>query len=393
MTEVVVASAVRTPIGSFGGSLSGFSAAELGAFAAKEALKRAGIAPTDVSEVIVGNVLNAGQGQNVARQVALKAGLPVEVPAMTLNMVCGSGLRAISLAAQMIRSGEADVVLAGGAESMSNAAYALKKARTGYKMGHDQLVDTMISDGLWDAFNDVHMGVTAENIAAEKGIGREAQDAFAAQSQQRAEAALADGRFAAEIVPVPIPQRKGDPVLFSVDEFPRAGTTPETLAKLRPAFQKDGTVTAGNASGINDGAAMLVLMSREAADRLGVKPMARILGLGSAGVDPKVMGLGPIPATRKALAQAGLTVADLDLVEANEAFAVQSLAVAQELGLDPAKTNVSGGAIALGHPIGASGARIATTLLYGMQRLGAHRGLATLCIGGGMGTAVVFEKI
>ena len=393
MTEVVVASAVRTPIGSFGGSLSGFSAAELGAFAAKEALKRAGIAPTDVSEVIVGNVLNAGQGQNVARQVALKAGLPVEVPAMTLNMVCGSGLRAISLAAQMIRSGEADVVLAGGAESMSNAAYALKKARTGYKMGHDQLVDTMISDGLWDAFNDVHMGVTAENIAAEKGIGREAQDAFAAQSQQRAEAALADGRFAAEIVPVPIPQRKGDPVLFSVDEFPRAGTTPETLAKLRPAFQKDGTVTAGNASGINDGAAMLVLMSREAADRLGVKPMARILGLGSAGVDPKVMGLGPIPATRKALAQAGLTVADLDLVEANEAFAVQSLAVSQELGLDPAKTNVSGGAIALGHPIGASGARIATTLLYGMQRLGAHRGLATLCIGGGMGTAVVFEKI
>jgi len=393
MIEVVVASAVRTPIGSFGGSLSGFSAAELGAIAAKEALKRAGIAPTDVSEVIVGNVLNAGQGQNVARQVALKAGLPNEVPAMTLNMVCGSGLRAISLAAQMIRSGEADVVLAGGTESMSNAAYALKKARTGYKMGHDQLVDTMISDGLWDAFNDVHMGATAENIAAEKGIGREAQDAFAAQSQQRAEAALADGRFAAEIVPVPIPQKKGEPVLFAVDEYPRAGTTPETLAKLRPAFQKDGTVTAGNASGINDGAAMLVVMSRDAADRLGVKPLARILGLGSAGVDPKVMGLGPIPATKKALAQAGLTVADLDLVEANEAFAVQALAVAQELGFDAAKTNVSGGAIALGHPIGASGARIATTLLYGMKRLGARRGLATLCIGGGMGTAVVFEKI
>jgi len=393
MIEVVVASAVRTPIGSFGGSLSGFSAAELGAIAAKEALNRAGIAPTDVSEVIVGNVLNAGQGQNVARQVALKAGLPNEVPAMTLNMVCGSGLRAISLAAQMIRSGEADVVLAGGTESMSNAAYALKKARTGYKMGHDQLVDTMISDGLWDAFNDVHMGATAENIAAEKGIGREAQDAFAAQSQQRAEAALADGRFAAEIVPVPIPQKKGDPVLFAVDEYPRAGTTPETLAKLRPAFQKDGTVTAGNASGINDGAAMLVVMSRDAADRLGVKPLARILGLGSAGVDPKVMGLGPIPATKKVLAQAGLTVADLDLVEANEAFAVQALAVSQELGFDAAKTNVSGGAIALGHPIGASGARIATTLLYGMKRLGARRGLATLCIGGGMGTAVVFEKL
>ena len=346
-----------------------------------------------MSEVIVGNVLSAAQGQNVARQVALKAGLPVEVPAMTLNMVCGSGLRAISLAVQMIRSGEADVVLAGGTESMSNAAYALKKARTGYKMGHDQLVDTMISDGLWDAFNDVHMGVTAENIAAEKGISREAQDAFAAQSQQRAEAAQAAGVFTDEIVPVAIPQKKGEPVLFAVDEYPRAGTTSETLAKLRPAFQKDGTVTAGNASGINDGAAMLVVMSREAADRLGVKPLARVIGIGSAGVDPKVMGLGPIPASKKALAQAGLTVADLDLVEANEAFAVQSLAVMQDLGLDPAKTNVSGGAIALGHPIGASGARIATTLLYGMQRLGARRGLATLCIGGGMGTAVVFEKL
>ncbi len=393
MKEVVVASAARTPIGSFGGALSGFSAAELGAFAAKAALERAGISASDVSEVIVGNVLSAAQGQNVARQVALKAGLPVEVPAMTLNMVCGSGLRAISLAVQMIRSGEADVVLAGGTESMSNAAYALKKARTGYRMGHDQLVDTMISDGLWDAFNDVHMGVTAENIAAEKGISREAQDAFAAQSQQRAEAAQAAGVFTDEIVPVAIPQKKGEPVLFAVDEYPRAGTTSETLAKLRPAFQKDGTVTAGNASGLNDGAAMLVVMSREAADRLGVKPLARVIGIGSAGVDPKVMGLGPIPASKKALAQAGLTVADLDLVEANEAFAVQSLAVMQDLGLDPAKTNVSGGAIALGHPIGASGARIATTLLYGMQRLGARRGLATLCIGGGMGTAVIFEKL
>ena len=393
MKEVVIASAARTPIGNFGGALSGFSAAELGAVAAKAALERAGISASDVSEVIVGNVLSAAQGQNVARQVALKAGLPVEVPAMTLNMVCGSGLRAISLAVQMIRSGEADVVLAGGTESMSNAAYALKKARTGYRMGHDQLVDTMISDGLWDAFNDVHMGVTAENIAAEKRISREAQDAFAAQSQQRAEAAQAAGVFTDEIVPVAIPQKKGEPVLFAVDEYPRAGTTSETLAKLRPAFQKDGTVTAGNASGLNDGAAMLVVMSREAADRLGVKPLARVIGIGSAGVDPKVMGLGPIPASKKALAQAGLTVADLDLVEANEAFAVQSLAVMQDLGLDPAKTNVSGGAIALGHPIGASGARIATTLLYGMQRLGARRGLATLCIGGGMGTAVIFEKL
>ncbi len=393
MKEVVIASAVRTPIGTVGGTLAAFSAAELGAVAAKAALERAGIAPPAVDEVLVGNVLSAAQGQNVARQVAVKAGLPVEVPALTLNMVCGSGLRAVSLAAQLIRSGEADVVLAGGTESMSNAAYALKKARYGYRMGHDQLVDTMISDGLWDAFNDYHMGVTAENIAAQYGIGREAQDAFAAQSQQRAEAALADGRFAAEIVPVAIPQKKGDPVMFAVDEYPRAGTTVETLGKLRPAFQKDGTVTAGNASGINDGAAMLVVMSREAADRLGVKPLARILGIGSAGVDPKVMGLGPIPASKKALAQAGLSAADLDLVEANEAFAVQALAVVRDLGLDPAKTNVSGGAIALGHPIGASGARIATTLLHGMKRLGAKRGLATLCIGGGMGTAVVFEAL
>ena len=393
MKEVVIASAVRTPIGTVGGTLAAFSAAELGAVAAKAALERAGIAPAAVDEVLIGNVLSAAQGQNVARQVAVKAGLPVEVPALTLNMVCGSGLRAVSLAAQLIRSGEADVVLAGGTESMSNAAYALKKARYGYRMGHDQLVDTMISDGLWDAFNDYHMGVTAENIAAQYGIGREAQDAFAAQSQQRAEAALADGRFAAEIVPVAIPQKKGDPVMFAVDEYPRAGTTVETLGKLRPAFQKDGTVTAGNASGINDGAAMLVVMSREAADRLGVKPLARILGIGSAGVDPKVMGLGPIPASKKALAQAGLSAADLDLVEANEAFAVQALAVVRDLGLDPAKTNVSGGAIALGHPIGASGARIATTLLHGMKRLGAKRGLATLCIGGGMGTAVVFEAL
>jgi acetyl-CoA C-acetyltransferase len=319
--------------------------------------------------------------------------LPDTVPAMTLNMVCGSGLRAISLAAQIISSGEADIVLAGGTESMSNAAYALKKARYGYRMGHDQIIDTMISDGLWDTFNDYHMGITAENIAEQWGITREEQDAFAAESQRRAIAAIEAGYFDEEIVPVPIPQKKGDPVLFAKDEYPRAGTTAETLAKLRPAFKKDGTVTAGNASGINDGAAMLVVMSREKADQLGLKPLAKIAGIGSAGVDPGIMGHGPVPASKKALAMAGLTIGDIGLVEANEAFAAQSISVVRDLGLDLARTNISGGAIALGHPIGASGARIATTLLYGMKRTSARYGLATLCIGGGMGTAIVFERI
>jgi acetyl-CoA C-acetyltransferase len=393
MKEVVIASAARTPIGSFGGSLTPFSAVDLGAIAAAEAIKRAGIKPADVEQVIMGSVLTAAQGQNVARQVTLKAGLPETTPAMTLNMVCGSGLRTISMAAQIIMSGESDIVLAGGAESMTNAVYALKKARYGYRMGNDTLVDTMIQDGLWDIFNDYHMGITAENIAEQWNISRQEQDEFAATSQQRAVAAVEAGIFDEEIVPVPIPQKKGDPVMFARDEYPRAGTTAETLAKLKPAFKKDGTVTAGNASGINDGAAMLVVMSREKADQLGIKPLAKIISFGSAGVDPKIMGYGPVPASRKALEVAGLTVKDLDLVEANEAFAAQSISVVRDLGLDLSKTNVSGGAIALGHPIGASGARIATTLLYGMKRLDARYGLATLCIGGGMGTAIIFEKI
>lgn len=393
MREVVIASAARTPVGSFGGSLTPFGAVDLGAIAAVEAIKRAGITPDAVDQVILGSVLTAAQGQNVSRQVALKAGLSETTSAMTLNMVCGSGLRAISLAAQVIMSGESDIVLAGGTESMTNSAYALKKARYGYRMGNDQIIDTMITDGLWDAFNDYHMGITAENIAEQWGITREDQDAFAAESQQRAVAAIEAGYFDEEIVPVPIPQRKGEPVLFAKDEYPRAGTTVETLAKLKPAFKKDGTVTAGNSSGINDGAAMLVVMSREKADELGIKPLAIVKSFGSAGVDPKTMGYGPVPACRKALAASGLQISEIDLVEANEAFAAQSLSVVRDLGLDLAKTNVSGGAIAIGHPIGASGARIATTLLYGMKRLGSRYGLATLCIGGGMGTAIVFERI
>ncbi len=393
MKEVVIVSAARTPIGCFGGSLAAFSAVELGAQTAIEVIKRAGIAPEAIDEVVLGGVLTAAQGQNIARQVAIKAGLPDTTPAMTLNIVCGSGLRAISLAAQMIRSGEAEVILAGGMESMTNAVYALKKARYGYRMGNDQIIDTMVNDGLWDAFNDYHMGTTAENIAEEWQITREEQDAFAATSQQRAVAAIEAGYFKDEIMPVPIPQKKGDPVMFDTDEYPRAGTTAETLSKLKPAFKKDGTVTAGNASGINDGAAMLIVMSREKADALGLKSMAKIVGIGTGGVDPRIMGYGPVPATKKALAMAGLTVKDLDLIEANEAFAAQSIAVARDLGLDLAKTNVSGGAIALGHPIGASGARIATTLLYGMQRTKSRYGLATLCIGGGMGTAIIFERV
>ncbi len=394
MREVVIASAARTPIGNFGGSLTPFGAVDLGAIAAGEAIKRAGIQGDAIDQVIMGSVLTAAHGQNVARQVAIKAGLPDTVPAMTLNMVCGSGLRAVSLAAQVIMTGESDIVLAGGSESMSNAVYALKKARYGYRMGNDQLVDTMISDGLWDIYNDYHMGITAENIAEQWGITREEQDEFAAESQRRAVAAIEAGYFAEEIVPVTIPQRKGDPVVFAQDEFPRAGTTAEKLAKLRPAFRKDGgTVTAGNASGINDGAAMLVVMSREKADQLGIKPLAKVISFGSAGVDPKIMGYGPVPASRAALKMAGLTIEDIDLVEANEAFAAQSIAVVRDLGLDLSKTNVSGGAIALGHPIGASGARIATTLLFGMKRLGSRYGLATLCIGGGMGTAMIFERI
>ena len=393
MREVVIVSAARTAVGNFGGALAGLSAVELGRIAVQGALSRAGVDPGIIDEVVIGNVLAAGLGQNVARQVALKAGLDASVSAFSLNKVCGSGLRAISLAAQIIKAGDAEVVLAGGTESMSNAPYLLDKARFGYKMGDGAFVDSMIRDGLWDATNNYHMGITAENVAAQYGITRQAQDQFSATSQQRAEKAIREGRFKDEIIPVVMPQKKGDPKTFDTDEFPRLGTTAEALGKLRPAFKADGTVTAGNASGINDGAAMLLVMCAEKARLLGLKPMARIVSYASAGLDPAVMGYGPVPASRKALEKAGLAVSDLGLVEANEAFAAQALAVTAGLGLDPDKTNVSGGAIAIGHPIGASGARIATSLLFGMKRTHVQYGLATLCIGGGMGTAVIFENL
>jgi acetyl-CoA C-acetyltransferase len=392
MREVVIVSAARTAIGSFGGSLSGLSAVELGKIAAEEAIKRAGISKESIQEVIIGNVLSAGLGQNVARQVAIKSGLREETPALTINMVCGSGLRAVSLAAQLIMSEEADIVLAGGTESMSNAPYLLNKARWGQRMGNGELVDSMISDGLWDAFNNYHMGITAENVAEKWNISREEQDKFAAESQRRAEAAIKEGRFKEEIVPVVIPQKKGDAVVVDADEYPKFGTNFEKLQKLKPAFKKDGTVTAGNASGINDGAAMLVVMSKEKAEELGVKPLAKIKSFASVGLDPAVMGYGPVPAAEKALKKAGLKAADLDVVEANEAFAAQALSVAKDLGLEASKVNVNGGAIALGHPIGASGARILTSLVYEMNRRDLKTGLATLCIGGGMGTAIILER-
>lgn len=392
MREVVIASAARTALGSFGGSLKDVPAAELGAIVIKEAVKRAGINPEQVEEVVMGNVIQAGLGQNVARQATLKAGLPNEVPAMTINKVCGSGLRTVALAAQMIKAGDADIVVAGGMENMSAAPYVLDKARWGQRMGDGKLVDTMIKDALWDAFNNYHMGVTAENIAEQWGLTREMQDEFSAASQAKAEAAIKAGKFKDEIVPVVIPQRKGDPIVFDTDEFPRFGTTAEKLAKLRPAFKKDGTVTAGNASGINDGAAALVVMSAEKAKELGVTPICKIVSYGSKGLDPSIMGYGPFYATKKALEGTGLTVADLDLIEANEAFAAQSLAVAKDLEFDMSKVNVNGGAIALGHPVGASGARILVTLLHEMMKRDAKRGLATLCIGGGMGTALIVER-
>ena len=392
MPEAVIVSAVRTAVGSFGGSLKDISAADLGAIVIKEAVKRAGIQPADVDEVYMGNVVQAGQGQNVARQAAVKAGIPVEKPAVTLNMVCGSGLRAVSLAAQLIRLGDCDVVVAGGTENMSMAPYAVPGARWGQRMGNATMVDTMINDALTDAFSHVHMGITAENIAQQWGISREEQDSFAAASQQKAEAAIKAGKFADEIVGVEIPQRKGDPIVFDTDEYPRFGCTPEGLAKLRPAFQKDGTVTAGNASGINDGAAALVIMSEEKAKQLGLKPLAKILSYGSKGLDPAIMGYGPFHATKAALEKANLSVADLDLIEANEAFASQSIAVAKDLEFDLSKVNVNGGAIAIGHPVGASGARILVTLLHEMQRRDAKKGLATLCIGGGMGTAIIVGR-
>ncbi|KPV42814.1 acetyl-CoA C-acetyltransferase [Alicyclobacillus ferrooxydans] len=392
-SEVVIVSAVRTAIGNFMGSLAPLSATELGAIVVDEALKRAGLDKSEVDEVILGNVLQAGLGQNPARQAAIKAGLADEIPSMTVNKVCGSGLKAVMLAASAVKAGDGEAFVAGGMESMSNAPYLLPGARSGYRMGNQQVVDSMIKDGLWCAFCDTHMGITAENIADKYSLTRNEQDEFAAQSQQRAEAAIKSGRFKDEIVPVMIPQRKGDPIAFDTDEFPRAGTTVDTLGKLRPAFKKDGTVTAGNASGINDGAAALVVMSAEKAAKLGLKPLARILGYGSAGVDPAVMGLGPINATRKALKNAGLELSDIELIEANEAFAAQSLGVARELGFNNEILNVNGGALALGHPIGASGARILVTLLHEMAKRENRYGLATLCIGGGQGVAMVVERI
>ncbi|WP_163192860.1 acetyl-CoA C-acetyltransferase [Clostridium thermarum] len=392
MREVVIVSAVRTAIGSFGGSLKDIPAVDLGALVIKEAVNRAGIKPEMVNEVIMGNVLQAGLGQNPARQAMIKAGLPVEVSAMTINKVCGSGLRAVSLAAQLIKAGDADIVVAGGMENMSRAPYVLDSARWGQRMGNGAMTDVMINDGLWDAFNNYHMGITAENIAEKWNLTREEQDAFAAASQAKAEKAIAEGKFKDEIVPVVIPQKKGEPIVFDTDEYVKPGTTAEKLAKLRPAFKKDGTVTAGNASGINDGAAAVVVMSAEKAAQLGIKPMAKIVSYGSRGLDPAIMGYGPVAATQAALTAANLTVEDLDLIEANEAFAAQSLAVAKDLKFDMGKVNVNGGAIALGHPIGASGARILVTLLHEMEKREAKKGLATLCIGGGLGTALVVER-
>ncbi|MFD2170199.1 acetyl-CoA C-acetyltransferase [Tumebacillus lipolyticus] len=390
--DAVIVSAVRTAIGNFQGALAGIPAPELGAIVLQEALNRAGVSADLVEEVIMGNVLQAGLGQNPARQAAVKAGLPNTIASMTINKVCGSGLKAVMLAAQAIKAGDADVILAGGMENMSRAPYLLEGARTGFRMGDQKVVDIMIRDGLWCAFDDTHMGITAENVAERYGLTREEQDEFSAWSQQKAEAALASDRFKGEIVPVSIPQRKGDPIVFDKDEFPRAGTTAATLGKLRPAFKKEGTVTAGNASGINDGAAAVLVMSREKAEQLGLKILGTVSAYASAGLDPNVMGLGPIYATQKVLERANLSIADIDLIEANEAFAAQSLAVGKELEIPREKLNVNGGAIALGHPIGASGARVLVSLIHEMEKRDAKRGLATLCIGGGQGVALVFER-
>ena len=390
MSNVVITSATRTPIGSFGGALSGLTAMELGTVVIADALKRANINPADVSDVVMGQVLAAACGQNPARQASMKAGVPKEVPAMTINMVCGSGLKAVAMGAQAIIAGDSKIVVAGGQESMSQSVHAAQ-LRNGIKMGDGSLIDTMIKDGLWDAFNGYHMGTTAENIAEKWQLTRNAQDEFAAGSQAKAEAAIKAGRFKDEIVPVTITVKR-EQKSFDTDEYPRAGTTADVLGKLKPAFSKDGTVTAGNASGLNDGAAAVTLMSEADAAARGLKPLARIASWAQAGVDPAIMGTGPIPASRRALEKAGWSVADLDLIEANEAFAAQALSVCKELGLDPEKTNVNGGAIAIGHPIGASGARVLTTLLYEMQKRDAKKGLATLCIGGGMGIAMCVER-
>lgn len=392
MRDVVIVSAARTPIGSFGGTLKDTKAVTLGGIACKGAIERAGIDPAIIDEVLIGNVLQGGLGQNVARQVAFAAGVPKEVPAMTINKVCGSGLRAIGLAASIIRAGDAEVILAGGTESMSLSNYAMPAARWGARMGDSKIVDMMTNDGLTDAYNNYHMGVTAENICEQWGLTREELDAFAANSQQKAEAAVTSGRFKDEIVPVVISSKKGD-IVFDTDEYPKFGTTVESLGKLRPAFKKEGgMVTAGNASGINDSAAAVIVMSKEKADELGLTPLCTIKSYASAGVDPKIMGIGPVPASQKALEIAGLTIDDLDLIEANEAFAAQSVAVGKDLGIDPAKLNVNGGAIALGHPIGASGCRIFVTLLHEMMKRDSKYGLATLCIGGGMGTSLIIER-
>ncbi|MDU2063483.1 MAG: acetyl-CoA C-acetyltransferase [Sporomusaceae bacterium] len=393
MKEAVIVSAVRTAVGSFNGSLASLSAVELGEIVIREALCRAKVNPELVDEVIMGNVLQAGLGQNPARQAAVKAGIPKEVPAFTVNKVCGSGLKTVNLAAQAIIAGDADIIVAGGMESMSNAPYLLgNQARWGYRMGHSKVIDSMIHDGLWCAFEDYHMGITAENVAEKFGITREMQDELAALSQQRAIAAIEAGAFKEEIVPVTLKTRRGETV-FAVDEYPKAGTTKETVGKLKAAFRKDGSVTAANASGINDGAAALVIMSAEKCAELKLTPLAKIRSYGAAGVDPSIMGIGPIPATRKALQKAGLSVEDLDLIEANEAFAAQFLAVGKELGFDQEKVNVNGGAIAIGHPIGASGARILVTLLHALKQRDQKIGLATLCIGGGQGIATIVERI
>ena len=390
--DAVIVAAARTPIGSFGGALANTPAHTLGAAVISALLARSGLDPAQVDEVILGQVLTAGAGQNPARQAALAAGLPHAVPAMTINKVCGSGLKAVHLAAQAIKCGDADIIIAGGQENMSQAPHVLPGSRSSAKMGDWKLLDSMITDGLWDAFNDYHMGMTAENIVNEFGISREEQDRFAARSQQKAEQALAEGIFDEEIVPVSIPQRRGDPVIFDRDEYPKPGVTEEKIAQLRPAFKRDGTVTAANASGLNDGAAAILAMSRAKAAELELPVMADISAYASAGVDPAIMGTGPIPATGRCLGKAGWTVDDLDLIEANEAFAAQAISVNNELGWDPEKVNIHGGAIALGHPIGASGCRVLVTLLHAMQRRDARRGLATLCIGGGQGVALAVER-
>lgn len=392
MKEVFIVDGVRTAVGSFGGSLANFSSVELGKVVVKALLERTKAPAAEIDEVLMGCIYQAGLGQGQARQIAIGAGIPVEKTAVTLNMLCGSGMRTVAMAAQEIMCGDAEMIIAGGAESMTNAPYLLKKARSGYKMGHGELTDSMIGDGLWDVFNDYHMGMTAENLASKYGLTREEQDKFAAGSQNKAEKALKENRFAEEIVPVAIPQRKGDPVIFSKDEFPKAGVTPEGLAKLRPAFKKDGSVTAGNASGINDGAACVLVASADAVKKHNLTPMARIVSYAWAGVDPSIMGIGPVEAVRKALRKAGWEMKDVELIEANEAFAAQSLSVAKELGFKNDIVNVNGGAIALGHPVGASGARILVTLLHEMKKRNVKKGLATLCIGGGMGIAICVER-